>query len=121
MTVVYYGTSWTNNFSPISIYISHRNYHGNSAPYSQRWIYTTTHLAKEVTAAGVIPVTATKTEAWWLIWLAKCTEWEINLIQDLSIMHPTNYLAAFTRKVCTGNITSSGECFILQPQWSWWV
>ena len=50
-----------------------------------------------------------KTEAWWLIWLAKCTKWEINPIQDLSSMHTANYLVAFAHKVHTGKITPSGK------------
>ena len=49
--------------------------------------HTSLRLAKEMTTARVIPVTATKTEAWWLIWLAKCTKWEINPIQDPSSTH----------------------------------
>ena len=66
-------------------------------------------LSKEATTSGVVPATATKTEAWWLIWLAKCTEWEINPIQDPSTTHTSNYLAAFAHKVCTAKITPSGK------------
>ena len=66
-------------------------------------------LAKEVTTARVALAKATKTEAWWLIWLAKCTKWEINPIQDLSSMHTANYLVAFAHKVHTGKITPSGK------------
>ena len=62
-------------------------------------------LAKEATTSGVVPATATKTEAGWLIWLAKCTEWEINPIQDPSTTHTANYLAAFFHKVRTGKIS----------------
>ena len=65
------------------------------------------HLAKEATTSGVVPTTATKTEAWWLIWLAKCIEWEINPIQDSSTTHTSIYLAAFTHKVWTGKISPS--------------
>ena len=70
---------------------------------------TSLHLAKEATTSGVVPATATKTEAWWLIWLAKCTEWEINLIQDPSSTHTAGYLAAFAHKVRTGKVTPSGK------------
>ena len=70
---------------------------------------TSLHLAKEVTTAWVIPSTATKTEAWWLIWLAKCIKWEINPIQDSSSTHTADYLAAFAHKVRTGKITPSGK------------
>jgi hypothetical protein len=66
-------------------------------------------LAKEVTTARVALTTATKTEAWWLIWLAKCTKWEINPIQDPSSMHTINYLVAFAHEICTGKITLSGK------------
>ena len=66
-------------------------------------------LAKEATTTGVIPATATKTEAWWRIWLAKCTKWEINPIQDHTSMHTPNYLVAFVHEVCTGKITLSGK------------
>jgi hypothetical protein len=34
-------------------------------------------LVNEATSAGVVLFTATRTEAWWLIWLANCTKWEI--------------------------------------------
>ena len=61
-------------------------------------------LAKEATTSGVIPATATKTEAWWLIWLAKCTEWEINPIQDPSTNHTSGYLAAFAMKYAQENL-----------------
>jgi hypothetical protein len=63
--------------------------------------HTSLCLAKEATTAGVIPATATKTEAWWLIWLAKWTKWEINPIQDHSSMHTADYLVAFAHKVQT--------------------
>ena len=66
-------------------------------------------LAKEATTAGVVPATATKTEAWWLIWLAKCTEWDINPIQDPSTTYTSDYLAAFAHEVHTGKITPSGK------------
>ena len=59
-------------------------------------------LAKEATTSRVIPATGTKTEAWWLIWLAKFSEWEINPIQDPSTTHTSNYLAAFANKEHTG-------------------
>ena len=68
---------------------------------------TSLHLAKEATTFGVIPTTATKTEAWWLIWLAKCTEWEINSIQDPSTTHTSNYLAVFAHKVRSGKFSQS--------------
>jgi hypothetical protein len=70
---------------------------------------TSLHLANKVTTARVVPATATKTEAWWLIWLAKCTKWEINPIQDPSSTHTADYLAAFAHKVQTGKITPSGK------------
>ena len=70
---------------------------------------TSFHLAMEATTAGVVPATATKTEAWWLIWLAKCTKWEINPIQDPSSTHMADYLAAFAHEVQTGKITPSGK------------
>jgi hypothetical protein len=70
---------------------------------------TSLHLAKEATSTRVVPSTATKTEALWLIWLVKCTKWEINPIQDPSSMHTANYLAAFAHKVRTGKITPSGK------------
>ena len=66
-------------------------------------------LAKEATTSGVVPATATKIEAWWLIWLAKCTKWEINPIQDPSSTHMADYLAAFAHEVQTGKITPSGK------------
>ena len=70
---------------------------------------TSLRFAKEATTSGVVPATATKTEAWWLIWLAKCTEWEINPIQDPSTTHTSDYLAAFAHEVCTGKISPSGK------------
>jgi hypothetical protein len=70
---------------------------------------TSLRLAKEVTTARVVPATATKTEAWWLIWLAKCTKWEINPTQDPSSSHTADYLAAFAHEVQTGKITPSGK------------
>ena len=70
---------------------------------------TSLRLAKEATTAGVVPATATKTQAWWLIWLAKCTEWEINPIQDPSTTYTSDYLAAFAHKVQIGKITPSGK------------
>jgi hypothetical protein len=78
-------------------------------PVARDEFCTTLCLAKEVTTARVIPAKATKTEAWWLIWLAKCTEWEINPIQDSSSMHTANYLAAFPHKVWTGKISPSDK------------
>ena len=39
----------------------------------------------------------------------KCTQWEINPIQGLSSTHTSNYLAAFSHKVCTWTITQSGK------------
>jgi hypothetical protein len=61
---------------------------------------TSLRLAKNVTTArGVVPAIAIKTEAWWLIWLAKCTKWEINPIQGPSTTHTANYLVAFFHKV----------------------
>ena len=68
---------------------------------------TSLRLAKEATTSGVVPATASKTEAWWLIWLAKCTEWEINPIQDPGTTHTSDYLAAFAHEVRTGKITPS--------------
>ena len=50
-----------------------------------------------------------KTFNWWLIWLEKCTEWEINPIQDPSSTHTADYLAAFAHEVRTGKITPSGK------------
>lgn len=70
---------------------------------------TSLRLAKEATTSGVVPATATKTEAWWLIWLEKCTKWEINPIQDPSSTHTADYLAAFAHEVRTGKITPSGK------------
>lgn len=54
---------------------------------------------------GVLCSTATKTETWLCIWLAKCMEWEINPSQDPSMTHTTSYLAAFAHKVHRGEIT----------------
>jgi hypothetical protein len=71
------------------------------------------HLAKVATTSRVVPATATKIEAWWFIWLAKCTKWEINPIQDPSSIHTANYLAAFAHKVCTEKITPNGKLFRL--------
>ena len=68
---------------------------------------TSLHLAKEATATRVIPAAAAKTKVWWLIWLAKCSEWEVNPVQDPSITHTSNYLAAFAHKVSTGKISPS--------------
>ena len=76
-------------------------------PVARDEFCTSLHLAKEATTFGVIPTTATKTEAWWLIWLEKCTEWEINSIQDPSTTHTSNYLAVFAHKVRSGKISQS--------------
>ena len=70
---------------------------------------TSLYLVLEATTARVIPSTATKIEAWWLMWLEKCTEWEFNPIQDPSSMHTTNYLTAFSHEVCIGKITLSAK------------
>ena len=78
-------------------------------PVARHEFHTSLCLAKEATTSRVIPTTATKTEAWWLIWLAKCTEWEFNPIQDPSTTHTSSYLAAFAHKVCTGKISLSGK------------
>ena len=76
-------------------------------PVARDEFCTSLCLAKEETTSGVVPATATKTEAWWLIWLAKYTEWEINPIQDPSTTHTSDYLAAFAHKVRTGKISPS--------------
>ena len=76
-------------------------------PVARDEFCTSLCLAKEATTFRAIPATATKTEAWWLIWLAKCTEWEINPIQDPSTTHTSKYLAVFFHKVCTGKFSSS--------------
>ena len=78
-------------------------------PVARDEFRTSLHLAMEATTAGVVPASATKTEAWWHIWLAKCTKWEINPIQDPSSMSTANNLAAFAHKVQTGKITPSGK------------
>jgi hypothetical protein len=78
-------------------------------PAARDEFHTSLCLTKEATTTGVIPATVTKTEALWLIWLVKCTEWEINPIQDPSSTHTADYLVAFTHKVHTGKITLSGK------------
>ena len=70
---------------------------------------TSLYLVLEATTARVIPSTATKTEVWWLIWLEKCTEREINPIQDPSSTHTADYLVVFAHKVHIGFITLSGK------------
>ena len=40
----------------------------------------------------------------WIIWMAKCIEWEINPTQDLSTMHTINYFVALTHNVDTGKL-----------------
>jgi hypothetical protein len=71
-------------------------------PETRDELCTSLCLAKEATTAGVVPSTATKIEALWLIWLSKYTKWEINSIQDPSSTHTADYLAAFTHKMHTG-------------------
>ena len=78
-------------------------------PVARNEFHTSLCLAKEATTSGVVPATATKTEAWWPIWLAKCTEWETNPIQDPSTIYTSDYLAAFASKVCMGKISPSGK------------
>ena len=76
-------------------------------PASRDKFCTSLRLAKEATTSKVVPATATKTEAWWLIWLAKCIEWEMIPIQDPITTYASNYLAAFAHKVRTGKISPS--------------
>ena len=66
-------------------------------------------LAKGVTTTRVIPMTAAKAEAGWLIWLAKFTEWKVSTIQVPSITHPANFLVVFDNVVCTRKITLRGN------------
>ena len=54
-----------------------------------------------------VPAKAIKIIAWWLIWLANCTEWEINPIQYCSTAHISDYLVAFAHNVHTGQISPS--------------
>jgi hypothetical protein len=56
---------------------------------------TTLCLAKEVPTARVVPALSTKTKAWWLIWFAKCTWWEMNPMQGPSITHSLASLVVF--------------------------
>jgi hypothetical protein len=70
---------------------------------------TSLQLAKKATTTRVVPTTATKTEAWWLIWLVKCTKWEVTPKQGPSSMHTASYLVAFAHKVLTGKITLSDK------------
>ena len=74
-------------------------------PVARDKFRTSLCLAMEATTSGVVPATATKTEAWWLIWLAKYTEWEINPIQDPSTTHTSDYLVVFAHELCTGKIS----------------
>ena len=76
-------------------------------PVARDEFCTSLCLAKEATTSGFVPATATKTEEWWLIWLAKCTKLEINPMQDPSSTHTADYLAAFAHEVQKGKITLS--------------
>ena len=60
--------------------------------------------AKAATTAGVVPSTAHKAEAWWSLWLAKCSHWGIDPIQDPSTPFTGDYLAAFAHDVRMGTI-----------------
>ena len=72
------------------------------------------HLAKAATIARIVLNTATKSEVWWLIWLTKCPEWEINSIQDPSTTNTANYLVALPVKYAQRELPQLENCADLE-------